>query len=164
MIDDLKRIGNNAYAAGILDGEGCISIRHDKRKERPEHTYTPRITVVNTNPQVIEWFRETFGGCVSMDKSCKSKGWKDKYIWILNSPEEVQLFIEKVYKYLIIKKKQAQVVMWFINRIYPDRGERWFIEMGMLNSGGRGLTEEQKSGFIQNAGTPTNRITKEMSA
>ncbi len=62
MIEDLKRIAVNAYAAGILDGEGCISIRHDKRDDRPEHTYTPRITIVNTNKQVINWYKENFGG------------------------------------------------------------------------------------------------------
>lgn len=164
MIEDLKRIAVNAYAAGILDGEGCITIRHDEREGCPEHTYTPRIVVCNTNLQVIEWFKESFGGCTSIDRNGRKKGWKDKYLWILNSPEEVQLFIEKVYKHLIIKKKQAQVIMWFINRTYPDKGEKWFIEMGMLNSSGRGLTEEQRNGFIQNARIPTNRITKEMSS
>lgn len=163
MIEDLKIIATNAYAAGILDGEGCITIRHDEREGRPEHTYTPRITIVNTNYQVIDWFYQNFGGNVSKRKKQK-EGWKEQFVWILNSPEEVQLFIEKVYKFLIIKKKQAQIILYFINRLYPDRGEKWFIEIRMLNSCGRGLTEEQKDGFNKNAGAPTNRITKELSA
>ncbi len=106
-------------------------------------------------------YKENFGGNVCGPYKHK-EGWKDKYEWILNSPEEIQLFLEKVYKYLIIKKRQAQIVLTFINKDWFDKGENLFIEIRMLNSEGKGLTEEQVNGFNKDAGTSNNRITEKV--
>lgn len=47
--------------------------------------------------------------------------------------KEILLFIEKVYKYLIIKKKHAQIMLYFLHREYYDSGKHFHDELKVLN-------------------------------
>lgn len=63
MIKDIETREKFAYAAGILDGEGSICIRH--HKEKPElHAYHPYLGISNTSLDLMNWFQEFFGGYV----------------------------------------------------------------------------------------------------
>ena len=122
-----------AYAAGILDGEGCICIR--RKKDKPEYaSYFPYLGITSTNIDLIKWLQDTFGGYASSRKG-KTVSSKDTWDWRLTSAKDIVLFIEKMYKYLIIKRKQSQIMLFFIHRGYQDSGIDYYEQMCTINGG-----------------------------
>jgi hypothetical protein len=108
------------YAAGFFDGEGCVNCATN-RGGSP----FVRILIVNTNLEVLERFKETWGG--DINKNYKSKEhWKQAYTWRL-SHTSAGLFLEEILPYLIVKKKQSELAIEFIN-IRPGKGKRWSDE------------------------------------
>ena len=57
---------DRAYAAGIIDGEGCISLRGRKVSERLYTT--PSIEVTNTNRDILVWLQNFFSGGIYLNK------------------------------------------------------------------------------------------------
>ena len=47
-----------AYMAGIVDGEGSISISRQSNSK----SYICQLAIVNTNRELIEWVCDNFGG------------------------------------------------------------------------------------------------------
>ena len=117
-----------AYLAGIVDGEGSISIKTES-KARP---YTIYLAVTNTNYEMIRLFEDKFGGKVrkrNWSKASKVKGserWKDCYEWTLTKNLAAKAIV-KLFPYIRIKKKQAVLVMraFRIKTKYPAVLSRW---------------------------------------
>ena len=53
-----------SYMAGIFDGEGCVAL-HEKKTKKGLKYYRPKVTVTNTDPRLIKFCLETFGGSYS---------------------------------------------------------------------------------------------------
>ena len=105
------------YAAGFFDGEGCVNCSTNK-----SGSPFVRILVVNTNLEVLERFKETWGG--DINKNYKPKdNWKQAYTWRL-SHIAASLFLKEMLPYLVIKKKQAELAIQFTS-IRPGRGNSW---------------------------------------
>ena len=101
-----------AYAAGIIDGEGCIGI-WKYRQPRCQHgyTYALRVTVTMTEPEVPTWLFETFGGCLN-DYPPEREEWKRKYIWAI-STKQARPFLGTILPYLKEKVEQAEIAIEF---------------------------------------------------
>lgn len=100
-----------AYLAGILDGEGCISIsryREKKDKNRGQHKLT--VSIGNTSLQLMDWLKDNYGGWV-MSKGCR-KGLRQNFVWQVSTAAAGEL-LEMVLPYLIIKQDQAIVALDF---------------------------------------------------
>jgi intein/homing endonuclease len=98
-----------AYLAGFVDADGSISIKSQSKK-RP---YLGYITVYNCNKEVIEMFFEEFGGGKSRYKKTGknwNKNWRPCWEWQLTAQKAARA-IEKIYPYLVIKKRQATLVL-----------------------------------------------------
>lgn len=114
-----------AYFAGIVDGEGCLSITRPNGK----HTYIPSVIIFNTNSDIIHWVQDNFGGTAYYNQyppSIRKMGGKPVNRWIttMNSCMDI---VRLVYPYLIIKKRQADVMLRFaptIDRNHLPNG-RW---------------------------------------
>lgn len=133
MIKDIEDKEKRAYLAGIFDGEGCVCIRFYKNKP-DKSCYFPYIGITNTNKDLIDWLVINFGGYTSQRKG-RTVSSRDTYDWRVTSSEDVLHFIEKVYKYLVVKKKQCQVMMNFLHRNYTDNGKLFYEEISKLNHG-----------------------------
>jgi hypothetical protein len=97
-----------AYAAGIVDGEGCFDIAKCRM------AYTPRILVVNTNENIMLWLKENFGGDIQRRKPFKDHpNWKQGFIWRIGNQKALDLS-DKIFPYLIIKEKQALIFNSFV--------------------------------------------------
>ena len=107
---------NNAYAAGLVDGEGCITIENQRN-----HMYL-LIQVCNTDPRVCIWLKERFGGAI---RTQQQKNWKRMYRWAVTTVKAKE-FLTAIYPYLIIKKEQADIAFAFLDtkgnrgRVSPD--------------------------------------------
>jgi hypothetical protein len=53
-----------AYAAGFVDGEGCIAIARSFVKARDRYYYGVHVVVANNNRDVLDWMQLTWGGWV----------------------------------------------------------------------------------------------------
>lgn len=91
-----------AYLAGIIDGDGCISIQ----KNSGVKSYRVIITVVQRDMPLIEYLFETFGGSVNAI-SVNRKFKKDYYLrWVITD-KKAHTLLKLCLPYLKLKKKQA---------------------------------------------------------
>jgi hypothetical protein len=138
---------NFAYLAGILDGEGTITVTRNRQYKRPTFQYRVRLAVYNTNKSLIDWLCQEFGGTVSCNKS-RIVGSKDLYVWRLMSLKDIQKLLKECIEFLIVKKRQAELALEFIserkfknsfgklNRSYSEIEENIHLEIRKLNKRG----------------------------
>jgi len=110
---------NLAYLAGIIDGEGCIGFT------RIRGQLVPRVSVTNTNLQLIEDLKSKFGGCILTRKPHKPN-WKPASHWVISNRKAVEL-IDRIYRYLRVKSDQAKC-LFLHDAIRPGKGFRWTDE------------------------------------
>ena len=100
-----------AYAAGIIDGEGCIHISKTQHVRDKRLTMNLHVPVSMPDKCVIAWLGEMFGGDVSMasrDKLGHSNAW----IWRATDRAAERVLLQ-VLPYLRAKKTQAEVGLQF---------------------------------------------------
>lgn len=101
-----------AYIAGIIDGEGTISLSRNKALHSlTGYRFQPRLTIANSNLELIHWLRER----LSLGKPCviTSHSWranKPVYVCSMMSFRVIGL-LKQILPYLIVKKEQAKLVM-----------------------------------------------------
>lgn len=104
-----------AYLAGLIDGEGCLRVEKSGGKYRYT-PMTPTVCVTNSNPTLIKWVIEKFGGHLYLKKS---KTCWDIY-WLGKRAVEV---LEQVYPYLVGKKEQADLIFAY-RKLVGKAGKR----------------------------------------
>lgn len=88
-----------AWAAGFIDGEGCISIRTSG------NYYGCVLTVVQKFPSPLLKLQTMFGGSIA----ARDKG--AAYQWRITSNPKVIEVLTLLYPYLLVKKPQAKLVL-----------------------------------------------------
>jgi hypothetical protein len=101
-----------AYLAGLFDGEGCIRISKDKMG-RSNPRYALIITVNNTNPIPLHFFKNRYGGSIN---TRYFKSFKPIHSWTITS-KNGQRFLEDVLDNLWIKRDEALLGIEFQKRI-----------------------------------------------
>jgi hypothetical protein len=91
-----------AYAAGIIDGEGNIYVARTR-------TGYVRVSVRNTNLEVLEWLREQFGGQIAHNRDDRPNR-RPCFTWYLNYQDSLE-FLSLVEPYLIIKRDKARAIL-----------------------------------------------------
>ena len=124
-----------AYIAGIVDGEGCISVR-----KRGIHGSLPLISVVNTNWEVLKLIKDTFGGSISIHNRPKTEASKWCYIWRQSCLPAAET-LERLLPYLIVKKKHALLAIQ-LTTCNSKEALQITQEISKLNRRGRGGVEE----------------------
>ena len=111
-----------AYAAGIVDGEGCISIyrkpfRNGPFKGSDSSNYHLTVVVTQKDGKLVDWLYGNFGGSVSLLKKWErpdEKCWMHN--WTLNY-QKASEFLKDIMPFLVIKKKQAEIAIKFQGRM-----------------------------------------------
>jgi hypothetical protein len=52
------------YAAGFVDGEGCIAVSRSFETRRGRYQYGVQVVVANRDREVLDWMQATWGGWV----------------------------------------------------------------------------------------------------
>lgn len=93
---------NLSWAAGFFDGEGSIYLSANK---------SPNLLVsaVQIDPIPLYKFKNMFGGVISEEKTPKGK---KCFRWYAQGPLAIK-FLEVVYPYLTVKKKEARIAKGF---------------------------------------------------
>lgn len=115
-----------AYLAGIIDGEGSItiSVSTDLSMTRKK-VFRPMITITNTYLDLVSWILEKtgLGKIAIVKKNKKFLHHKQAYRWTAWSQQANQI-IENIYPYLIVKKKQADIFFQMFRKKSEKRKNR----------------------------------------
>ena len=59
-----------AYIAGLIDGEGCVSICRRKHRQRKSNNwyYEPQVVVANTDKRMMDFLVGLYGGWIATIK------------------------------------------------------------------------------------------------
>lgn len=110
------------YLSGMIDGEGSIYIQY--RMEGSCKNFFPRIQIVNTNQDVIDWIKNKFGGnIVYRNRNKVNPKWKDSYEWY-TTRESLDKLIPLLIPHLIIKKQHAIIIQEFRKTFTGKAGGR----------------------------------------
>jgi hypothetical protein len=99
-----------AYAAGLMDAEGCFSIYKPTPKDGKATPYQPRIVLSSVDISLIKWLVSTFGGFFTKHTPKKGQVW---YQWNINGRSAAPKFLSYILPYLRIKKEEALVLQEF---------------------------------------------------
>jgi len=115
-----------AYLAGFFDGEGCVFIRLDKKKLSCRGNSFIGITLSNTDREVLEYFKNVFGG--------GSRNVVQRYIpsgsiihqWTITG-DRAYLILRAMYPYLRVKKNEAKVAMDYHEKRLKVNPEKMWV-------------------------------------
>ena len=99
-----------AYAAGIIDGEGSISIvRIAPKRGRVSPAFDIDISVAMTDDVAVRWLYITFGGCFSTFQP-KNLAYRKSYRWHLygSLPDA---FLKKIQPFIKVKAPQVAIAL-----------------------------------------------------
>lgn len=100
-----------AYAAGLFDGEGHVGIVVVKNG-RGEVYHRLMLNVTNTNIEVIHWLFDRWDGAIHNPRYFAKEEWRTAHRWTV-SDGRASKFLQDVLPYLIIKKEQAELGIEF---------------------------------------------------
>ncbi len=93
-----------AYLAGILDGEGCVSVATRLKKY-----LTPIVQVTNTRLELLDWLHVRYGGSV-LARPDKRQTRKPSYAWVVCGQKALHV-LRDARPYLLLKTQQADLVL-----------------------------------------------------
>ena len=96
-----------AYLAGIVDGEGCITITENMKGGR--NYYRLVLDITNTSYDLMQWLEDTFSHTIRTSYY-RSTNRTDMYGWTA-SGNQAQDLLRLILPYLIIKKPQAEIAL-----------------------------------------------------
>lgn len=109
-----------AYIAGIIDGEGSISlVRHNKNK-----LPSPLISIASADLELLEWIQKATGfGTIIRKRNYNPELHKDSYSLNIKYNQAISL-LEKVVEFLVIhrKKKRAELILEKYKKVTPRNG------------------------------------------
>ena len=93
----------DAYAAGLIDGEGTISLM----KTRTSDTYrSPTVSISSTTIEMLEFMKSHFGGSIVNHKTYQEHH-KPTFNWVVKYDRAIEV-IKHVYSYLLEPRKKAR--------------------------------------------------------
>ena len=99
MISDAEA----AYAAGIFDGEGSLTLTRVHVARWP----SPQVAVASNDREVLEWLRSRFGGSVA-SKAPRAATHSISFDWKLTDRRALK-FLQVVRPFLVIQRKWVRV-------------------------------------------------------
>ena len=118
-----------AYIAGFLDGEGCVRVATQGNYPHME------VTITNTAEEPLKFIEKIFGGGIcKIDSKCIEH--KDIYKWYIYG-KHLTTMLEALLPYLIVKKKQALLVIEFDLLPSMDDKLRIINTLSVLNKTGK---------------------------
>jgi len=131
-----------AYAAGFVDGEGCISVTRSFTPSRQRYIYGVCVVVANREREVLDWMQAIWGGWV-VALSGKSRA-RDSWNWRSPTGLSAKPFLSGVRPWLRIKGSQCDNALAMVDVL--QRGRR---TLGRAPLPQAWLDEQEKHYWIQ---------------
>src|SRR4051794_37301444 len=102
----------DAWLAGFVAGEGCLTIRHDHRHDN----FWPslKIALRDDDGAILYECREAFGGHVEEHHSgtAKARGWNPQVRWIVNAKVDLMRLVAYFDRFPLRAKKADEYAVW----------------------------------------------------
>ena len=101
---------SRAYLAGLMDGEGSISIYY--RNIGQKHYFVPVVKIGMTYTELIQFLRGKYGGHLYWRKT---QPYHKPLLTLALTGKKVLPILEDIYPFLIVKREQAKIVFEFFS-------------------------------------------------
>lgn len=110
-----------AYLAGIIDGEGSITLTRIHRNENRR----PCITISSSDKELLIYIQKIAGGNIIPKKNYLPERHKDSYSLNIRNKREVFKALKMIAPFLRIKqkRKRAEWILQFYNSVTPRNGK-----------------------------------------
>lgn len=105
---------NWSYLAGIIDGEGTISLYSTIDNRTNGVCYGLHIQIANVNETLMKWLVKFFGGRYQIRWQIGKQGRHFCYHWAVTGSKNRETVLLGVLPYLIIKREQALLALEFV--------------------------------------------------
>jgi hypothetical protein len=113
-----------------MDGEGTITATAQPASDRRfSPAYRVRVSIANTNEEVLQRLQERWGG--TRAPLVRKKGHKQVWRWEVGALQ-VESFLVQLLPYLIIKRTQAELALQLLETrtvTAPGRGRKLPVEV-----------------------------------
>lgn len=110
------------YLAGFVDGEGSIGLARNARAKLPSPEFCARVSIANSNRQILEDIRQDYGGCLA-EWRAKNPIWKPGHALIWTNAAAIQL-LRQLAPHLRIKVDQSAALLEFAEHVGECRRKR----------------------------------------
>lgn len=116
------------YIAATVDCEGTLGA--GEHCNRGNWTIRAYLVVGNTNVNLLNWLYYTSGiGSIGNGNNHPKEGHKPSFVWRVTGGRQLQWLLKIIYPYLIIKKKQAELLLELTEmKSLSNRGGKFYPE------------------------------------
>jgi hypothetical protein len=132
-----------AYAAGLVDGEGCISVSRSFEPRRGRYQYGVQVVVANGDRRVLDWLQQTWGGWVVAVVRVQGRA-RSSWTWRCPTGQSAKPFLTGIRPWLRIKGAQCDNALEMIDLLL--RGWR---TLGRAPLPQAWLDEQEKHYWVQ---------------
>lgn len=104
-----------SYLAGIIDGEGCITMNRVVWSGQSEEHFAPYVSIANTSQALMNWLQDRLPGLgkvwTDIRNTVTHPHHKTMFIWTVKGNHNIILFAKEIAPYLIIKRTQAEALV-----------------------------------------------------
>ena len=111
---------NNAYVAGLFDGEGTVSLIYTKVRPWVSNPtkrvmgFKFTIALSNTYRPILEVLQRQFHGDISCSKLPRNKNHKTVWSWKIGGRDKQIIFLNIIAPFCIIKKEQIKLGLAYL--------------------------------------------------
>jgi len=116
----------SAYLAGLIDGEGSITVSAHKHKDGKIYL-NPQIQITNSNIKLIKWISRNVTGGKFISKRSMKKRWgrRPMFTFSTRSMGYTYRLLQEVLPFLVAKKKQALLLLKFLESRLKRAQKLW---------------------------------------
>lgn len=106
-----------AYLAGIIDGEGSLAAHRNGNKKGL--WYTPRLSIYNTDLQLIEWCRDVLaelGAGSHIGSHVREHGRRVQYVLTIQRLKALRVCLPHIIPFLKQKRFRGELLLEFCER------------------------------------------------
>ncbi|MGY0693597.1 LAGLIDADG family homing endonuclease [Virgibacillus sp. FSP13] len=110
-----------AYIAGIIDGEGSITLTRMHSKEHRR----PCISISSNDKEMLIYIQNLAGGSIYNKKNYNPNKHKNSYTLYIKKKNEVFHILKEIHQFLRIdqKKKRAEWILTHYDSVTPRNGK-----------------------------------------
>jgi LAGLIDADG-like domain len=112
-----------AYLAGIIDGEGSITLT---RMHENEHR-RPCISIASTDLELLEYIRELCTGHISKKNNYNPFRHLNSYSFTIKNKNVVLKILKEVTPYLRVEKKKKRAA-WILEHYKKSYKAKWKVQ------------------------------------
>jgi len=111
-----------AYAAGFVDGEGCIAVTRSFVPRRNLFAYSVHVVVSNNDREVLDWMLGNWGGwVVGVDAPGRGSGARASWAWRGPTGTRSEPFLAGIRPHLKVKQLQCDNALVMVRLLRRSR-------------------------------------------